>query len=44
MTKVEKVWSEYQKKLFSFIQSTVETPEDTEDILDDVFEKLTKQL
>ncbi len=42
MTTIEKAWSEYQKSLFSFIQSKVTTTEDAEDILNDVFEKLTK--
>ena len=42
MTKVEEAWVEYQQQLFSFIRSRVETPEDAEDILNDVFAKLTK--
>ncbi len=39
---VEEAWSEYQLRLLAFIRSKVETPEDAEDILLDVFEKLAK--
>ncbi|MFV1975618.1 MAG: sigma-70 family RNA polymerase sigma factor [Candidatus Scalindua sp.] len=42
MTKVEEAWLAYQRKLFSFIRSRVETSEDAEDILNDVFAKLAK--
>lgn len=42
MKKVEEAWLAYQKKLFSFIRSKVETTEDAEDILNDVFARLTK--
>ena len=39
---VEEAWSEYQRRLLAFIRPKVETPEDAEDILLDVFEKLAK--
>ena len=39
---VEEAWSKYQQKLFSFIRSKVENSENAEDILSDVFAKLTK--
>jgi RNA polymerase sigma-70 factor (ECF subfamily) len=42
MTKVEEAWLRYQQKLFSFIRSRVKTPEDAEDIVNDVFVKLAK--
>ena len=42
MAKVEKAWLEYQQQLFSFIRSKVGTPEDAEDILNDVFVSLIK--
>ena len=42
ITKVEEAWLESQRQLFLFIRSKVRTPEDAEDILNDVFEKLTK--
>jgi RNA polymerase sigma-70 factor (ECF subfamily) len=42
MTRVEEAWSRYQRKLFSFIRSKVKTPEDAEDILNNVFENLVK--
>ena len=41
-TKVEAAWLEYQHQLFSFIRAKVETPEEAEDILSDVFAKLTQ--
>jgi len=40
---VEQAWQEYQKKLLSFIRSKVDTPEDAEDILNDVFISLIKK-
>jgi len=40
--KVEDAWLRYQRKLFSFIRSKVETAEDAEDILNDVFASLAK--
>ena len=39
---VDQTWLEYRKKLFSFIRTKVETTEDAEDILNDVFLKLLK--
>ena len=42
MEKVEEAWLAYQRKLLSFIRSKVETTEDAEDILNDVFARLTK--
>ncbi|MEE9447491.1 MAG: sigma-70 family RNA polymerase sigma factor [Arenicellales bacterium] len=39
---VEKAWLAYQTKLLSYIQSRINSPEDAEDILNDVFEKLAK--
>ena len=42
MIKVEEAWLAYQRKLLSFIRSKVELTEDAEDILDDVFAKLTR--
>jgi RNA polymerase sigma-70 factor (ECF subfamily) len=39
---VEQAWTDYQKQLFSFIRSKVNTAEDAEDILNDVFLRLTK--
>ncbi|MFK5947461.1 MAG: sigma-70 family RNA polymerase sigma factor [Methylococcales bacterium] len=42
MTKVEEAWLKYQRQLFSFIRTKVATSEDAEDILNDVFGKLTK--
>jgi len=42
MSLVEQAWLKYQRKLFSFIRSKVETLEDAEDILNDVFVKLTQ--
>lgn len=38
---VETAWRDYQKMLFSFIRAKVETEEDAEELLSDVFEKLT---
>lgn len=38
---VEKAWIDYQHMLLSFIRSKVETSEDAEELLHDVFEKLT---
>ena len=43
-TKVEAAWLEYQQQLFSFIRAKVATPEDAEDILNDVFTKLTQAI
>lgn len=43
MTIVEQAWQEYQRKLFLFIRSKVDTPEDAEDILSDVFASLIKK-
>jgi len=40
MISVEEAWVQYQRKLFSFVRSRVETPEDAEDLLKDVFVKL----
>lgn len=42
MISVEKAWIKYQQQLFSFIRFKVETLEDAEDILNDVFVKLTQ--
>ncbi|MFV2056732.1 MAG: sigma-70 family RNA polymerase sigma factor [Thiohalomonadales bacterium] len=42
MTAIEKAWLEYKRQLLRFIRSKVETLEDAEDILNDVFLKLTK--
>jgi RNA polymerase sigma-70 factor (ECF subfamily) len=42
MTLVDKAWLMYQRKLLSFIRSKVDTVEDTEDILNDIFVKLTQ--
>ena len=39
---VEHAWLEYRKKLLAFIRAKVETSEDAEDILNDVFSKLVK--
>lgn len=39
---VDQAWIEYRKKLLSFIRAKVETAEDAEDILNDVFSKLVK--
>jgi len=39
---VEQAWLEYRKKLLAFIRARVETSEDAEDILNDVFSKLLK--
>ena len=38
---VEKSWLAYQRKLLLYIQSRVKTPEDAEDIINDVFMKLS---
>jgi RNA polymerase sigma-70 factor (ECF subfamily) len=38
--KIDEVWLEFQRKLFLFIRSRVETSEDAEDILNDVFARL----
>lgn len=40
---VENAWLEYQKQLSTFIHSRVDTYEDAEDILNDVFSKLIQQ-
>jgi RNA polymerase sigma-70 factor (ECF subfamily) len=40
---VENAWSAYQKQLSDFIRSRVDTNEDTEDILNDVFSKLVQE-
>ena len=40
---VEQAWLEYQRKLFLFVRSKVETSEDAEDIISDVFAKLIKK-
>ncbi|MBQ0799188.1 MAG: RNA polymerase sigma factor SigZ [Porticoccaceae bacterium] len=40
---VEQAWQEYQRKLGSFIRSKVDTSEDAEDILNDVFVSLVKE-
>lgn len=37
---LEKAWFEYQKQLLSFIQYRVNSPEDAEDIVNDVFTQL----
>ncbi len=42
MISVEKAWIKYQQQLFSFIRSKVQTLEDAEDILNDIFVKLTQ--
>ena len=42
-TIVEQAWQEYRVKLVSFIRSKVETSEDAEDILNDVFVSLIKK-
>lgn len=42
-TTVEQAWQEYQRKLISFIRSKVDTLEDAEDILNDVFAALIKK-
>jgi RNA polymerase sigma-70 factor (ECF subfamily) len=42
MVLVEKAWIKYQQQLLSFIRSKVETLEDAEDILNDVFVKFTQ--
>lgn len=42
-TTVEQAWQEYQGKLISFIRSKVDTLEDAEDILNDVFAALIKK-
>lgn len=42
-TTVEQAWHEYQRKLFSFIRSKVDSSEDAEDILNDVFASLIKK-
>jgi RNA polymerase sigma factor (sigma-70 family) len=42
MIKVEEAWLEYQRQLLSFIRFKVEKSEDAEDILNDIFAKLTK--
>lgn len=42
-TTIEQAWLEYRRQLFSFIRSKVETSEDAEDILNDVFTKLIKK-
>ncbi|MBL4762151.1 MAG: sigma-70 family RNA polymerase sigma factor [Gammaproteobacteria bacterium] len=39
---VTQAWLEYRKKLLAFIQAKVETTEDAEDILNDVFSTLVK--
>lgn len=44
ITSVEAAWLAYRQQLFSFIRSKVETTEDAEDILNDVFVKLTKAI
>ena len=40
---IEQAWQEYQAKLTLFIRSKVDTTEDAEDILNDVFAALIKQ-
>lgn len=40
---IEKAWEESQQKLLSFIRVKVDTPEDAEDILGDVFIALMKK-
>lgn len=42
MISIEKAWQDYEKKLSSYINSKVAIREDAEDILNDVFERLTK--
>jgi len=42
-TIVEQAWQDYQRKLISFIRNRVDTTEDAEDILNDVFASLLKQ-
>lgn len=42
ITTVEEAWIRYHQKLFNFIRAKVETPEDAEDILDEVFAKLSE--
>ena len=39
---VDQAWLEYRTKLLAFIRAKVETAEDAEDILNDVFSKLVK--
>jgi len=39
---IEQAWLEYRKKLLTFILAKVDTPEDAEDILNDVFSTLVK--
>lgn len=43
-TTVEKAWLAYQQKLLSYIRSKVETKEDAEELLNDVFVKLTRAI
>lgn len=42
-TAVEEAWQDHQKKLILFIRSRVDTLEDAEDILNDVFTSLVKK-
>jgi len=42
-TTVEQAWLEYQSKLYSFIRSKVDTSDDAEDIVNEVFAKLIKK-
>ena len=42
-TTVEQAWQDYRRKLISFIRSKVDTSEDAEDILNDVFVSLIKK-
>jgi len=42
-TTVERAWQEYQRKLYSFIRTRVDTSEDAEDILNDVFASLIRK-
>jgi RNA polymerase sigma-70 factor (ECF subfamily) len=42
-TIVEQAWQDYQRKLIAFIRSKVDTSEDAEDILNDVFASLVKK-
>lgn len=43
ITTIEQAWQEYQRKLLGFIQSRVDSAEDAEDILNDVFIALIKE-
>ncbi len=40
---IEQAWLEYQQRLLSFIRSKVETAEDAEDILNEVFANLLQK-